>query len=280
VSAPAESVRHVLVTGAASGIGAAVCRQFALMGHRITGVDLRAGALAEVSEEIGETSQMPMGQLVGDLADESFAERVAPDVWNRFGAVDIVVTAAGIYPAIAFLQYTSQTWDHVQAVNVRSAMQITRSLAELAIAHGRTVVVVHVSSGAAQRARPGAAAYSASKAALEMLTRSAALELGPFGIRVNAVSPGFVDVGSVVNPVTEAYAAALSINPLGRRGKPEDIANAVLWLASDEAAWVTGTVLRVDGGASAGTTTLPFHWSGQTALQSVVGRNGANTDEQ
>lgn len=95
-----------------------------------------------------------------------------------------------------------------------------------------------------------------------MLTKSAAVELGPFGIRVNAVSPGFVDVDSTVNPVTEAYAAAVSVNPLGRRGRPDDIAAGVYWLASDEAEWVTGTVLRIDGGASAGTTTLPLHWLG------------------
>jgi NAD(P)-dependent dehydrogenase (short-subunit alcohol dehydrogenase family) len=100
-----------------------------------------------------------------------------------------------------------------------------------------------------------------------MLTRSASVELGEFGIRVNAVSPGFVDVDSDVNPVTPEYAEAMSINPLGQRGRPENIAAAVHWLASDEAEWVTGTVLRVDGGASAGTTALPLHWPGPTKQQ-------------
>jgi 3-oxoacyl-[acyl-carrier protein] reductase len=116
--------------------------------------------------------------------------------------------------------------------------------------------VINISSGAALRARPGTAHYCTSKAAVEMLTRAAAIELGSHGIRVNAVSPGFVEVDSAVNPVSETYAAAVSANPLGRRGQPADIAASVVWLTSDAAAWVTGSILRVDGGASAGTTAL------------------------
>jgi NAD(P)-dependent dehydrogenase (short-subunit alcohol dehydrogenase family) len=97
-----------------------------------------------------------------------------------------------------------------------------------------------------------------------MATRASALELGPLGIRVNAVAPGFVTVDSEANPVTEEYAAAVSPNPLGRRGRPDDIANAVLWLCSDAAEWITGEVLRVDGGASTGAMNLPLHWAPAT----------------
>jgi NAD(P)-dependent dehydrogenase (short-subunit alcohol dehydrogenase family) len=259
--------RHVLVTGAAGGIGAAVCRRFAAGGHRVTGVDQQGDGLRRVCNEIEQKSGVPVGSIAGDLADESFAERLIAEAWDRGGPVDVAVAAAGVYPAIPFLTLTPAAWDRVQAVNVRSVMQLTRSLAELAIAHHRGAAIVHISSGAALRARPGAAHYSASKAALEMLTRSAAVELGPFGIRVNAVSPGFVDVESSANPVTAAYADAVSINPLGRPGRPEDIAAGVFWLASEEAAWVTGAILRIDGGASAGTITLPLHWPGPTELQ-------------
>lgn len=259
--------RHVVVTGAASGIGAAICRRFASDGSRITAVDRRGEVLWRTCRAIESERAVAVVPLVGDLANASFAESVIGEAWRQGGPVDVAVLAAGIYPALSFLEMTVDAWDHVQAVNVRSAMQITRSLAARAIADGRTAAVVHISSGAALRARPGAAHYSASKAALEMLVRSAAIELGPFGIRVNAVSPGFVDVDSSVNPVTEEYAAAVSINPLGRRGTPDDIAAAVHWLAGEDAAWVTGTVLRVDGGASAGTTALPLHWSGPTRHQ-------------
>ena len=259
--------RHVLVTGAANGIGAAICRRFALGGDRVTGVDHQGDALRRVCENPENGNGPRMEMIEGDLADESFADRVMVDAWTKWGPVDVVVTAAAIYPAIRFLELTPRAWDRVQAVNVRSVMQLTRSLAELAIAEKRPAVVVHISSGAALRARPGAAHYSSSKAALEMLTRSASVELGEFGIRVNAVSPGFVDVDSQINPVTAEYAKAMSINPLGQRGRPENIAAAVHWLASDEAEWVTGTVLRVDGGASAGTTALPLHWPGPTKEQ-------------
>jgi NAD(P)-dependent dehydrogenase (short-subunit alcohol dehydrogenase family) len=93
------------------------------------------------------------------------------------------------------------------------------------------------------------------------------VELGPHGIRVNAVSPGFVTVDSDANPVTEAYAAAVSVNPLGRRGEPREIADAVFWLAGLEAGWITGAVLRVDGGSTAGAAGLPLHWSGGTTVQ-------------
>lgn len=259
--------RHILVTGAASGIGAAVCHRFAAAGCRLTAVDLRAPVLDQLCEDLRVTFDVQVDGVVGDLANAAFAERVVEVAWGRLGPVDVVVTAAGIYPAIPFLEMTAEQWDRVQAINTTSAMQITRALARLAMANARRASVVHISSGAARRARPGAAAYCASKAALEMLTRSAALELGPLGIRVNAVSPGFIDVKSAVNPVTEAYAEALSANPLGRPGQAEDIARAVQWLAGDAAGWITGSVLRVDGGASTGAFSLPPHWSGQTMLQ-------------
>jgi NAD(P)-dependent dehydrogenase (short-subunit alcohol dehydrogenase family) len=268
--------RHVLVTGAANGIGAAICERFAREGHRVTCTDQREDGLHRLCERIAERAEGPAVPIVGDLADDAFADSLVQRAWDRSGPVDILVTAAGIYPAISFRDLTVAAWDRVQAVNVRSVMQLTRSLANLAIAAKRQASVVHISSGAALRARPGAAHYSASKAALEMLTKSAAIELGPFGIRVNAVSPGFVDVDSEVNPVTDAYAAAVSVNPLGRRGRPTDIAAAVYWIAGDEAAWVNGTILRVDGGASAGTTGLPLHWSEPTTFQLLGKREGVS----
>lgn len=260
------NTRHVLITGAANGIGAAAARRFSADGDRLTLVDLQRARLTDVASQL-IAQGAAVGTIAGDLADERFAEHVVSDAWTHSGPIDIAVLAAGIYPAIDFLELTPQAWDRVQHVNVRAAMQITQSIAKHAIASSRNAVIVHVSSGAAQRARPGAAHYSASKAALEMLTRSAALELGPFGIRVNAVSPGFVGVGSEVNPVSLAYAKTMAANPLGRPGHPDDIAGAIHWLSSSEAAWITGAIVRVDGGASAGNASLPLHWSGPTSMQ-------------
>jgi NAD(P)-dependent dehydrogenase (short-subunit alcohol dehydrogenase family) len=259
--------RHVLVTGAASGIGAGICFAFARLGDRLTGVDVRADALEEALARVSREHGVPTAGVVGDLADSAVAERLVRDAWDREGPVDVLVNAAGIYPATPFLAMTAADWDRVQHVNVRAPMLTTVCFGRRAVDAGRGGCVVNISSGAALRARPGAAHYCSSKAAVEMLTRSAAIELGPHGIRVNAVSPGFVEVDSQVNPVTPEYADAVAVNPLGRRGQPADIAAAVVWLASEAAAWITGTVVRVDGGSSAGTTALPLHWPELTEVQ-------------
>ena len=254
--------RHVVVTGAAGGIGGGIVVAFAGLGDRVTAVDVRAEDLARTMATRSQTAVVTC-----DLADAATTGGLIDRIWEGQGPIDVLVNAAGIYPATAFLDMTAEAWDRVQHVNVRAPMQTTVGFARRAIKAGRGGCVVNISSGAALRARPGAAHYCASKAAVEMLTRSAAVELGQHGIRVNAVSPGFVEVSSPVNPVTEVYAEAVSVNPLGRRGQPEDIAAPVVWLASDAAAWVTGSILRVDGGASAGVTTLPLHWDRVTALQ-------------
>ncbi len=251
-------MRTVLVTGAGGGIGAAIAARFAEAGDRLVLSDLRAAELSTVAAELGNAVELP-----GDLADTDYVEGLV----ERAGAVDVLVNAAGIYPATPLLEMTAAVWDRVQDVNVRAALLTTVVFGRAHVAAGTTGAVVNISSGAATRARPGAAHYATSKAALEMVTKACAVELGPHGIRVNAVSPGFVTVDSDANPVTEAYAAAVSVNPLGRRGEPREIADAVYWLAGPEAAWITGAVLRVDGGSTAGAAGLPLHWDGETSIQ-------------
>ncbi|MCR6489056.1 SDR family oxidoreductase [Amycolatopsis sp. OK19-0408] len=251
-------MRTVLVTGAGGGIGAAIARRFAAAGDRLVLSDVRPAELSTVADSLDDAVALP-----GDLADAGYAEGLV----ERAGPVDVLVNAAGIYPATPLLEMTAATWDRVQDINVRAALLTTVAFGRRHVAAGTTGVVVNISSGAATRARPGAAHYATSKAALEMLTKACAVELGPHGIRVNAVSPGFVTVDSDANPVTEAYAAAVSVNPLGRRGEPREIADAVWWLAGPESAWITGAVLRVDGGSTAGAAGLPLHWSGETTVQ-------------
>jgi 3-oxoacyl-[acyl-carrier protein] reductase len=266
--------RHVLVTGAAGGIGAACAAAFAAVGDRVTGVDAREPELAAAMIGLSDTYAVQTHALVADLAD-SGCGAVVDRATAELGDVDVLVNAAGIYPAIPLRDMTPEAWDRVQAVNVRAPMLLTVAFAAAAeraavdrAAPDRVPAVVNISSGAATRARPGASHYCTSKAALEMLTQACAVELADAGIRVNAVSPGFVTVDSPVNPVTDDYRDAVARNPLGRPGMPSEIAAAVLWLTSAEASFTTGAVVRVDGGATAGTTHLPAHYPTTTPLQS------------
>ncbi len=273
--------RHAVVTGAASGIGRAIARDLAADGWQVSGVDLQDEALTEVVKELTNDFGVRAAAIVGDLADAEFPAAALRAAWAD-RPVDALVNAAGIYPAIPFFELTAQSWDRVQQVNVRAPVLATQALARLAIEHwatehwatehgatehGRPPAVVNIASGAARRARPGAAHYSTSKAALVMATQATAVELGALGIRVNAVAPGFIDVASVVNPVTDEYADAVRGSLLPGRGAPEDIASAVRFLLSHQARWISGVVLSVDGGASAGTSRLPQHWPGQTPGQ-------------
>ena len=251
-------MRHAVVTGAAAGIGKAIAASFAADGFRVTLVDRdTAGLEAHAAELAGSTGMVH--QVVADLREDDAAERVIAAAWSN-APIDVLVCAAGVYPATPFLELDSATWNLVQDLNTRAPIMLTVELAKRAISEGTKPNVVTISSGAALRARPGAAPYSTSKAALESASKAAALELGEYGIRVNVVAPGFIVVEGQANPLSDEYVEAVSVNPLGRKGQPSDIAQAVRWLASDAAEWVTGAVIRVDGGASTGTNQLPLHW--------------------
>lgn len=252
-------MRHVVITGAGSGIGRETALEFGRHGDVLTLVDLDQDAAAETAALAGAAGGAEIRVIAADLRGPEAPADLIERVWSE-AAIDVLVASAGVYPATPFLELDARTWDFVLDLNTRTPVLLTVELAKRAIAAKRAASVVVISSGAALRARPGAAPYSTSKAALEAATRAAALELGPHGIRVNAVAPGFVEVASSVNPVTDEYASAVGDTPLGRRGQPGDIARAVRWIAGDEAEWVTGTVLRVDGGASTGAWNLPQHW--------------------
>lgn len=268
-----EARQVALVTGAASGIGAHLAIDLAQHGWSLILVDINPDGLATTAQSIEKATGSTPETLAGDLADPAFIDRLLGDINARQtqeSAPTALVNAAGIYPAIPFFELSAERWDRVQNINVRAPLLLTRGLAQQAVASGDPFAVVNITSGASLRARPGATHYCVSKSALTMTTKACAVELGPYGIRVNAVSPGFVVVDSATNPVTEEYADAVSANPLGRKGRPDDLCGAVRFLLSSEAEWVTGAVINVDGGSAAGTTALPQHWASLTAVQAGV----------
>ncbi|MER7964762.1 SDR family NAD(P)-dependent oxidoreductase [Streptomyces sp. WAC8370] len=251
-----QVTRHVLLTGATGGIGTAVAEAFAAQGTFLTLSDHDPDALRVTASRFGAGA----ATLAADLTDPRAATVLVEEAWAAHGPVDVLVNAAGVYPSLDMARVEPAAWDRLFAVNLRAPVLTTAALARLATAEGRPGSVVNISSGSALRSRPGGGPYASSKAALEMATRAAALELGAHAIRVNAVSPGFVLVDSDCNPVSAAYAEAIGVNPLGRPGTPADIARAVCWIAGPEASWITGEVLRVDGGSSTGALHLPRIW--------------------
>lgn len=242
--------RRALITGGASGIGAATAARFAAEGAKVVIVDLpaqRARAEAVVARIAGKG-----GEAVFAAADVRVAEDLDEAVAlarERFGGLDAVVAAAGIVSGGPLLSVSLDEWQRVLDVNLTGVLLTVRAAAPLLTATpGSTVVTI--ASAAARR--PGAGAYSVSKAAVWMLTRNLAEELAPRGVRVNAIGPGFIDT-PMLDRARELAGAAWyeglpSQIPLGRIGTPDDVANVALFLTSAESGYLTGSILHPDGG--------------------------------
>jgi NAD(P)-dependent dehydrogenase (short-subunit alcohol dehydrogenase family) len=187
-----------------------------------------------------------------DVADPQSVVALAAEVKDRWGALDGLVNNAGIAPMARLDETTDETWDAVFAINVTGPFRLCRELGEL-IHEGSSPAVVNVSSTLAERAIPGMAAYNSSKAALNQLTRSLALEWAPH-VRVNAVMPAVVDtpIHASRGMSSEEVQAMGAMHPMQRVGTPEDVAEMIVFLLSDAASWMTGTVIPVDGGILAG----------------------------
>ena len=251
--------RGCVVTGGAGALGRAIALRMAREGARIALVDARREAVEAVAEEIRAATGTDAHAVAGDLADAVSSAACARDAWDALGGAEVLVNAAGVYPSRLLVDMPPDEWDRVFAINVRAPLILSTEYARRWIAEDRPAHVVMITSGAADRTRRGAGHYSASKAALTTLTKSLALELAPHRIHVNAVSPGFVEAHSEVNPLSPEYVQAIeSARPWPEPGTPEDVAAATAYLCSPDARWLTGTVLTVDGGMGAGSAALPL----------------------
>lgn len=235
--------RVALVTGAARGIGAAIARRFADDGVRVVLHDRDARELAEVA---GTLDGEPPLTLVGDLSQPEVAARLVADVLDHHGRLDHLICNAGTGWLAALEDHPLDAWNRVMAVNLRAPFLLARAAqAPLAAAGGSIVTTASV----AATGLGGQAAYDASKGGLISLTRALAVELGPAGIRVNAVCPGFVETRLGTHPSTrERVASVVAAQPIKRLGHVDEVAAVVAYLASGRASYVTGQALHVDGG--------------------------------
>ncbi len=233
--------RRCLVTGAARGIGRRIAQRLIEEGMQAALLDVDP-AVEDVARDLGAAS------LVVDLADAAQTRR-ALSAGAEDGPYWLVVNNAGVFSKTPLLEMTLEEWDRVQAVNVRSMVVIIQALAPAMVAAGAGGRIVNVASMAAKLGTPGEAAYAASKAAVVALSRIAAMELGPHGVTVNAVCPGYVltEMGAGTR-TADQIAAWTAKSPLGRLGDPGDVASAVAFLASDDGSYMTGQAINVTGG--------------------------------
>jgi NAD(P)-dependent dehydrogenase (short-subunit alcohol dehydrogenase family) len=245
----------VLVTGGARGLGAAICRQMAARGAVVAVADVDAAGAHAVAKTCGDAAFA----VAVDLASADGPAWIVDETVRRAGRLDVLVNCAAAAPAEAFLEMTAEAWERALLVNVRAVALAMAAAGRVMAAQG-SGRIINVTSAAARMALPNYAAYAATKAAVDSLTRTAAVALAGQGIRVNSISPGMMDTPLQLETEAifcrldersdlEAYKAERTARiPLGRRSDPEEMARAVVWLATDAPDYMTAERLNVSGG--------------------------------
>jgi NAD(P)-dependent dehydrogenase (short-subunit alcohol dehydrogenase family) len=240
-----------IVTGAARGIGREMVKAFYQAGSAVMAVDRDLEGLKETCEGLGSRCQYTLT----DIRVQAEVDSLMGLVEDRFGGLDVCVNNAAVAPHTALLEERVEVWDTVYAVNCRGTFLMTQAAARLMIAGGRAGRIINFSSAAAKRGSAGGAAYASSRAATESFSRVAAIELAPHNILVNTVSPGLIDTQPKPLPphMEKSLGARIPTLPLARPGWPGEVADLVLFLASEASGYITGAVISIDGGSSVGT---------------------------
>ena len=240
--------KTAIITGGATGIGLATARAFCREGAKVILFGRRKEKLEEAVKELGDSALF----VPGDMTNSGDLDQLINEALHNLKGINILVNNAGLFNSSPLHEITDSQWDEMMDINIRSVFQLTRRVLPVMMAQKRGSII-NISSILGIIAVPQVAAYNVSKGAVNQFSRSIAVEYGPYNIRSNSICPGLIETDMTADLMKDAALMKewSKEYPIGRFGKPEDIANGCLYLASDESSFITGAVLPIDGGFTA-----------------------------